>query len=179
VHHDQYDSNTSQSKNFAAGEVRRYRSELDAFLKEQKTTPWPDFGSVGTSADAVGETSLASTIPSRPEVYDRRILVYRALRSFVLQVLRTATVSLAELGHFAEATDEALFLLGPDVSEYLRTVYGKGVRLNYTSSRIREERLAPREDYSTVVRENADVLNWFSQQLEASRDIFAKVLLLG
>ena len=106
-------------------------------------------------------------------------MVYRTLRTFVLGALRSATVSLEDLGRFAEATDEALFLLGPEVSEYLRLVYSKGIRLYHTAGRIRDERLAPGEDYSAVIRENADVMNWFSEQLEASRAVFAKVLLLG
>lgn len=34
THHDQYDGNTSQSKNFTAGEVRHYRDELYARIGE-------------------------------------------------------------------------------------------------------------------------------------------------
>jgi hypothetical protein len=177
-HHDQYDSSTSQSKNFGPGEVRRYRTELDKYLKQEKVTPWPDFAPREPVARGAGSPG-ALVEPSRPDVYDRRIVVYRALRSFVLAAVRNATVSLADLGQFAEATDEALFVLGPEVSEYLWQVYRKGVRLHYTSGRIRDERLSPREDHSAVIEENTDVLNWFSQQLEASRVVFASVLRLG
>lgn len=173
-HHDQYDSTTSQSKNFTAGEVRKYRTELDNHLRSEKAVPWPEFPLTDASRGGA-----APPKPSSPEVYDRRIVIYRAFREFVLTALRSAEVSLQDLGHFAEATDEALFVCGPEVSEYLRDVYSKGVRLYYTSGRIRNERLAPKDDYSEVVRENADVLNWFSQQLDAGRAVFAKVLLLG
>ena len=83
------------------------------------------------------------------------------------------------MGRFAEATDEALFFLGPEVSEYLREVYSKGVRLYYTSNRIRNERLSPPDDHSDVVHENAEVLNWLSQQLAASRTVFSEAPLLG
>ena len=174
-HHDQYDSTTSQSKNYGAGEVRRYREELDVHLSFEKVTPWPDFPRTVGSASGPG----APVKPSAPDIYDRRIAIYRAFREFVLAALRKAEVSLQELGNFAAATDEALFLLGPEVSDYLREVYSKGVRLYYTSGRIRNERLAPKEDYSEVVAENAAVLNWFSQHVEAGRVVFAKVLLLG
>ena len=174
-HHDQYDSTTSQSKNFGAGEVRQYRGELDVHLRSEKIAPWAAFRrTAGPSRPSKSPVPLSS-----PEVYDRRIAIYRAFRKLVLSALRDAEVSLQELGNFAEATDEALFLLGPDVSEYLREVYSKGVRLYYTSGRIRNERLDPKEDYSGVVRENAEVLNWFSQHLDAGRGVFANALLLG
>jgi hypothetical protein len=176
AHHDTYDSTTSLSKNFAPGEVRRYRTELDIYLKKEKTTAWPDF----PRAPGAGPSDAAATAKlSSPDVYDRRIVVYRAFRLFVLAALRKATVSLEDLGRFAEATDEALFLVGPEVSEYLRGVYSKGVRLYYTSNRIRDERLEPREDYSSVVHENADVLNWFSQSIEIGRSVFAEAVRLG
>jgi len=176
-HHDQYDSTTSQSKNFSSGEVRKYQRELDGYLKQEAATPWPDFrhrNGTRVNAEAPARPSTSS-----PDVYERRIVIYRALRSFLLKALRGATLSREDLGHFAEATDEALFLIGPEVSEYLGQVYSKGVRLFYTSGRIRDERLSPREDYSEVVRENAEVLNWLSEQLEAGRTVFSKVLLLG
>ncbi len=174
-HHDQYDSTTSQSKNFGAGEVRRYQAELDIHLRSEKVVPWADFPRRIGSTVAAGP----SIRPSSPDVYDRRIAIYRAFRQFVVAALRGAEVSLQDLGSFAEATDEALFLLGPEVSEHLREVYSKGVRLYYTSGRIRNERLSPKDDYSEVVRENADVLNWFSQHLDTGRAVFARVLLLG
>jgi hypothetical protein len=174
-HHDQYDSSTSQSKNFSPGELRRYRGELDGYVRVLKGTPWPDFSAPEESPPAA-ETPR---VPSSLEVYDRRIVVYRALRDFLMAAVREASLSVQDMGRFAEATDEALFLLGPEVSEYLRLVYSKGVRLHYTSTRIHNERLAPREDYSEVVHENAEVLNWFVQQLEASRIVFSKVLRLA
>jgi hypothetical protein len=178
-HHDQYDSRTSQSKNFSQGEVRRYRGELDAYLKGLSDTkaaaiPWPDFGASGEPAVSAQRPKVVAS----PEVYDRKIAVYRALRTFLITAVKGATVGLQDLGRFAEDTDEALFLLGPEVSDYLRQVYVKGVRLYYTSNRIRDERLSPQADYSEVVHENADVLNWLSAQLEACRTVFAKVLLL-
>jgi hypothetical protein len=174
-HHDQYDSTTSQSKNFYQGEIRKYQTELDTYLEGLRATPWPDFSPATGAAADTEQPNLVSS----PEVYDRRIVMYRALRSFLLAALRGATVSLPDLGTFAESTDEALFLLGSEVSDYLRLVYSKGVRLYYTSNRIREERRSPRDDYLKVVQENAEVLNCLSQQLEVGRTVFSKVLLLG
>lgn len=39
-HHDQYDSRTSQSKGLTIGEVKRYRTELHAYVA--RTVPWSD-----------------------------------------------------------------------------------------------------------------------------------------
>ena len=105
-HHDQYDSTTRQSKNVTLNEVKMYRAELDRFLRVEVGVAWPNFAEPGERTTVPDVPAAAS----RPEVYDRRITVYRATRLFLIEVLREATVSYARLGEFAEATDEALFL---------------------------------------------------------------------
>ena len=175
-HHDQYDSTTRQSKNFTPQLVKRYRLELDAFLHAEVGVAWPNFAPL---SDTDNDMEAPALVASSPHVYDRRIVVYRTTRLFLIEVLREATLSYARLGEFAGATDEALFVFNAEVDSYLRELYSKGVRLCYTSGRIDRERLSPRPDYSDVVRENADVLNWFSGQLEESRKLFRRFLALG
>src|SRR5574340_936935 len=101
-HHDQYDSRTSQSKNLTPEEVKRYRSELLAFLsatyppsdrqlaatfarafdRPAFRTPFRSESSIPRFREAIAETialintggsSPGTTIPSKHRVHDRKL----------------------------------------------------------------------------------------------------------
>jgi hypothetical protein len=139
--------------------------------------PWPDYAAVvrGDSLSALSK----SYDPSQPEIYDRRITIYRHLKTFLLLVLSEAEVTLQQLRDFATATDEALFLFNPEIDDYLNSVYRKGVRLYYTNGRLRQPEFDLNENFAAMLDENTEVLNWLAGQLNESRHLFRKYLFIG
>lgn len=171
-HHNEYDSKTSQSKGITEKELRRFREELDAYVKTELRIAWPDYPSSSKGVDT----------PERPklniEVYDRKIQIYRTVRDFLGVILTEATVTIEQLRQFARETDEAIFLFDLDLAEYLREIYKKAVRLRYIDKRLADQRLPVGDERSRLDDEEADLLNWLSDQFEVSRGHFYKYIAL-
>ncbi len=69
-HHDQYDSRTSQSKNYTISEVKRYRSELYSAVLDpvprSAVTQAPDPERFRTHADQEGRAALVELLSDKP-----------------------------------------------------------------------------------------------------------------
>lgn len=172
-HHDKYDSKTSQSKGITAGELKHFRDELYAYVKTEQNLTWPDYPETETSFSTADRPLLA------PEIYDRKIQVYRTVQDFLGVIISEATVSREKLFLFASETDEAIFLFDSDLSTYLRKLYRGASRLKYTHDRLDDQRLPVGEKRSRLAEENAKLLTWFSEQFEVSRRMFYKHIALG
>jgi hypothetical protein len=131
-HHNAYDTRRSQARNISADELRRYVNELQAFLATALITPNPRSESTATPSTAVG----ADTSTCSPEAYRLRIPIYHAANRFVGRILGDIKVELVWLADFARETDEAGFLFGPEVADYLATLYKKAVQLRSVSQRM-------------------------------------------
>ena len=171
-HHDEYDSKTSQSKGFTAGELKLFRNELDEYVKTELKLAWPDYPEIeGVFKDS--ERSLLS-----PEVYHHRIQVYRTVRTFLCVIFTDATTTVEQLGQFSRDTDEVIFLFDRDLAEYLRVLYKKAVRLRYTNQRLEDRGLPVGEETSDLSEENAELPTWFYDQFEIAREKFYKHIAL-
>lgn len=112
------------------------------------------------------------------ELYGKRLAVYHALMELLSTIVRDADVKLEELMKFNRETNESYFLFGKDIFTYLRQVYLKGVDLHTTNHSLHHEGLPVGEERSRLAAENAELLNWFGDQFDVSREEFSKHLSL-
>jgi hypothetical protein len=113
------------------------------------------------------------------EVYDRRIPIYRAIITYINAIMKDGSVDVSELRALVHATDEALFLFGNDVAAYVSTLYGKGVRLRRASRNMRPDSPVLPETRAQAAELEAELLSWFGEQYQATRDILFPYLHLG
>lgn len=163
-HHARYDSQSKQSKGHTVGELRFYRDSLYEYM-ETPSSAWPD---------AIADTKAMRNRKGRVtlEVYDRRVQYYRATRDFVRSLVAEGKVELNQIFKFAADTDEAVFLFDQMLAEYLAQLYKRAVRFR-TTGRLMNQ---PGQDVGALAREDAELLTWFSEQLEVMRSRFAPFL---
>ncbi|HEY0556820.1 MAG TPA: hypothetical protein VGG20_21365 [Thermoanaerobaculia bacterium] len=171
-HHDAYDSKTRQSKNFTESEVKLYRTELGEFFGSEKF--WPSPPQAGPE-----DTSMRSEVEISLELYDRRIAVYRILRDFLIKVLGNTRVEIEDLRRFAQETEEAIFLFDARIARYLDDVYQHAVRLRAAGQRMEHPGQIPDQEWRDAIKEDGDLLNWFSSQFTEARTLFKRYLGLG
>jgi hypothetical protein len=160
THHDEYDSRSRQTKGLTPSELRHHRDNLYNHLLLERGT--------GKRSKPTKRARLGIQISL--EVYDRRLPVYRLTRQFVRAIVREAKVDYGQIFKFAEETDEALFLLGPDIDEYLSLMYQKAIRFRAVSMRI--EHPKGDTDVGALAAEDSELLLWFSEQLTEMRRLF-------
>src|SRR6267142_3338994 len=61
--------------------------------------------------------------------YDRRLRVYEEVKKILSIIIRDAKASVQDLLRFRTAVSEADFLFGPEIPEYIDTIYKRGVAL--------------------------------------------------
>ena len=161
-HHARYDARSRQTKGHTPDELIAYRN----MLHEHMASPaaWPDARAGRTHGAGV---SL--------EVFDRRIPVYRATLKFLHEVIKGTKLDLEPLFSFARDTDEALFLFDDALSDYLRELYRRAVRLRATYA-MRHE---PDHRTADLSKEWSEAMLWFTEQFEEVRSRFAPYLRLG
>jgi hypothetical protein len=172
VHHDEYDGKTSQSKGLTKDEIRAFKDELYSYIKNTKNIPWPDNPAIDKNNEEIDRsyTSL--------EIYEKKIRVYRVVRGFLSSIVSEATITPEALFQFAKDTDEALFLFDKELSEYIRELYKKGVRLYSVNKRLDSQKLPIGEERNQLANEDCELVEWFLEQLEVMRVVFYKYIAL-
>ena len=161
-HHSRYDSTSRQAKGHTPDELRAYRNLLYEHLASHMG--WPDGTAKRVKAPGV---SLA--------LFDRRVPVFRATIAFIREAVKGGRMDLKPLWAFAGATDEAVFLFDDEIAEYLRQLYRQGVRLHTVSVMLEP----PEKRTPELVREDADLLLWFTEQFDVARGTFVPYLRLA
>ena len=111
------------------------------------------------------------------ELFERRYKVYESFRSFISGVMQEGKTSTAACLSFLRETNQAEFLFGPEIPEYLTAVFKKGLNLVRTHERLfGEEGLQIGAERTKVAEENSDHLQWFGDQFEVARERFRKYL---
>jgi hypothetical protein len=114
-----------------------------------------------------------------PEVYDKRIVVYRNLKELLAKALGTGNVKIEDLQKYADATDEAFFLFDERVASYLGSVQGKAAALRAVRCRLEHPDLLTVKHRSKLIDEEAALLNWLTEQLWESMRLFKEYLTLA
>jgi hypothetical protein len=174
LHHDLYDTTSSQTKGYTPGELRAHQETLWAYVstikKRMKREP---------SAQRALKSRRGAGVAL--DVYDRRLSVYRTARQFVRDVSEKLSPELRLILKFATDTDEALFLYDESVAEYLETLFKKALRLH--TLELLRERMGRDPDeaqkFQLLLNEETALAHWFAEQPEEIRARFAPFLRLA
>lgn len=161
-HHDQYDTNTSQSKGLQKGEIYKHRKDLYQFIEKQKELVWAD-----TSYDSSSVANMKNP-PCSIELYERRLMIYHAVTKLLGIITSSARVEHNNLLEFILGTEEALFLFDEEFASYLTKIYQHGTQLYLVSMRINNLPVVERPN--ALVYDEAELLEWFSKQYEVLRE---------
>jgi hypothetical protein len=165
-HHELYDSTSRQAKGYMPGELKRHQATLLVYVLTLKNEPNGPVNGIKPIVDL--------------DLYDRRLLTYKAARQFVRDVFENLRPDLKLILKFAADTDEALFLFDPGLAEYLEALFKKALRL-HTVGLLRERiqtNADEAENFAALVQEETGLAVWFSEQPEEIRARFAPFLRL-
>lgn len=100
----------------------------------------------------------------RHDLFERRYAVYEAIRDFLYEAIREATLSESAFFQLNKGTDDALFLFDESVEEYIQTVREKGARLRFINGRLADTSLPVGQERSQLAEEDTELVTWFSKQ---------------
>lgn len=166
-HHDLYDSTSRQAKGYMPGELKQHRETLLVYVLTLKSEPNDP---VNGAKPTVGL-----------DVYDRRLLIYKATREFVREVFKDLRPDLQLILKFNADTDEALFLFDDALAGYLETLFKNALRL-HTVDLLRERMQTDADEaekFVALLQEGKDLAEWFAEQPEGIRARFAPFLRLA
>jgi hypothetical protein len=171
-HHDEYDSVSTQSKRLNPAELKEARASLHAFLES------------GGLPSSSGKLTRRLKQPNRRgvplAVYERRLPIYKATIEFIRYVVRDLKPEYPQIIKFGHETEEALFLFGEQIAQYLRELSSKAVRL-HAVVKMREAAVTYNREvgnFEALVSEETSLAAWFTDQYDATRREFAPFLRL-
>jgi len=113
-----------------------------------------------------------------PEVYDRKIAIYRTTRAFLSVIATHAAIDIDKITAFGRDTDEALFIFNKEVAAYLGELQTQAINL-YTTGKLLDSPNLPVGDRRTeLAQTDHDLLIWFIAQPQIMRDLFYKYIAL-
>jgi hypothetical protein len=112
------------------------------------------------------------------ERYDRRLRVYEEVRKILSIILRDAKASTDDLLRFRTSVSEADFLFGPEVPQYIDTIYKRGLALWRWNQEYRDYTQQKPEgyDHKIVVDGMHEELTWLTEQFVPAKELFRKYL---
>jgi hypothetical protein len=96
-------------------------------------------------------------------LFERRYAVYGAARQLLADVFRQANVSQEQIFAFVRATDDSVFVLDDQVTQYLDELRKKAFRLAFLREVV--EAGNPSEDLNGAIKESTQIAIWFTDQL--------------
>jgi hypothetical protein len=111
----------------------------------------------------------------RLNLFDRRYKNFEALRDLLRLFLTNANFTYSELSKFKIQSSDAEFLFGKDIKDYLEEVSNKGLRVIHLHKRLENQSLEVKER-GEIAGEIMELELWFSDQYQASKDLFKKYL---
>lgn len=116
-------------------------------------------------------------IKLRHDLFDRRLAVYDALRSFLGKIFRDGRTSYEDCLTLLRSTTQADFLFGPEIPSYIEGLYQKGIELKSLADQLHgDDRLPVGTERNRVAQDETELLKWFLDQSEIARQHFRKYL---
>jgi hypothetical protein len=116
----------------------------------------------------------------RHETYERRLKVYKAVQAHLSVIIRATKTSYQECTLFYSAASEAAFLFDKSVMDKIDEIYSKSIDMAGLHEQLYPSDGSPGlpvgEERSKVSQESGELLKWHQEQLEESKDFFAKKL---
>jgi hypothetical protein len=119
AHHARYDSRSPQAKQPTPSELVHYRQQLVKYLADNNHL----------LADQVVRPRRRLPRPVSLGVYEKKIVVYRAIRDLIAQVVKKATVDGSDLAAFHHSTDESIFMFDNNIESYVREISSNAIKL--------------------------------------------------
>lgn len=162
--------------------LRRYDGEAtytaspeeQAAIQQEKQAVW--VSNHTTTNKQPDPSSKRRKLP--PEVYDRKIAIYRTTRAFLSVIATHAAIDIDKIAAFGRDTDEALFIFNKEVAAYLLELQTQAIKL-YTTGKLLDNPNLPVGDRRTeLAQTDHDLLIWFMTQPQIMRDLFYKYIAL-
>lgn len=112
----------------------------------------------------------------RLDLFERRHAIYRALMNFLLKLDPDASKSGDRIRGFLADTNDACFLFGKDVVDFLSEVYGKATRHRHIILNLQDRNPSDHEKYKQWFNEETELLEWFDGQMARANEVFAPYL---
>ena len=117
------------------------------------------------------------------EQYDRRLRVYEEVRNILRTITTDENIKNQDLYKFDNSVSEADFLFGPDIKEYIKEIFDRGIKLIGLMRQIQDGKNIhlPKYDPNKANEEIDKERRWFIKQLEKeiAKEKFKKYLNLG
>src|SRR5437016_4957415 len=106
------------------------------------------------------------------DLFERRYAIFDTLMKFLGSAMREGKTSFQACILFLGDTSQAQFLFGPEIPQYLRVVYEKGLDLSRTHDKLHgEEHLPVGDERTRIANENSNLLGWFTEQAPAAQEL--------
>lgn len=116
----------------------------------------------------------------RHELYDRRLKVFQAARSFLSDIAREGKARFYRCVQFYAEASEAEFLFGTDIVNLIEELYSQGLKLSELNDQLYPETGDPGlpvgDKRSSVAREKSEVLKKMMDNLSKLKKAFKPYL---
>lgn len=111
------------------------------------------------------------------QTYERRFKVFKAVMSYIADIMRTGRVDWQRASQFYAEASEADFLFSEKISIKIKELYDKGIKLGA----IREE-LYPSDGTDGIqgtergehAKKSTELMKWFENQIKEVKELFKK-----
>jgi hypothetical protein len=114
----------------------------------------------------------------RQLLYEKRYAVFNSTIVLLSTVIREADLKLESLIKFIQETNQAYFLFGDGIANYLDEIYKKGVDLQAQNKVINGTVNMGDTERNKLIEKNKDLLLWFGDQMTVCRQKFGEHLML-
>jgi hypothetical protein len=108
------------------------------------------------------------------DLFEKRFSVYKGVQRFLTHILTEGRLELDKLFEFRRDTQDAIFLFGDEIPEYLTRIDRKA--LNMQTKAKQYENLPTGEERSRLCKEESTLLMELLDELPRLKDVFAPYL---
>jgi hypothetical protein len=108
------------------------------------------------------------------DLFEKRFSVYKGIQVFLTHILTNAKFEMADLFKFRADTQDAIFLFGEDVINYISLIDKKALEFGSLSQEL--EGIPKGEERSKACEEKTRLLMWLIDQLPRLKDVFSPYL---
>ena len=112
------------------------------------------------------------------DLYERRLKIYAEVKDVLVIINDSGSIEHVKLSRFRNATAEADFLFGFDISGYLDEISKKALRLIYLNKQLKAvyEPKPSGYDHNMLTNDIREHSEWFASQFSVAKDKFKKYL---
>jgi hypothetical protein len=111
------------------------------------------------------------------DLYDRRLKIFEAAKALLVAVQDNGTLSVDEYFAFIKDTANAVFLLKPNVADYLKTLGSRAVRLRLIQNQLKSDQI-DQPTRAQLADKAAEMELWFNEQFNVLIEEFKPSLRL-